>query len=187
MAMPGVRRHLGGGRRVAIPEVIATSGSKPEGDPEVALGSLCVTHDAARKVPSLRIEVPASVVPNCELDYSTGSFLQLRWKLRSFIFWRPTHRSGRNALDEVREQIQLQFTSAALDHCAARSAAQRNCAVALAARSAAHSAWRTAPEEAEHHQPGGAPPATPAAAKTRRRRVRSRARWASPTHALPSK
>ena len=35
MAMPGVRRHLGAGRRVAIPEVIATSGSKPEGDPEV--------------------------------------------------------------------------------------------------------------------------------------------------------
>ena len=30
MAMPGVRRHLlGAGRRVAVPEVIATSGSKP--------------------------------------------------------------------------------------------------------------------------------------------------------------
>ena len=35
MAMPGVRRHLGAGRRFAMPDVIATSGSKPEGDPEV--------------------------------------------------------------------------------------------------------------------------------------------------------
>ena len=32
--MPGVRPHLGAGRRVALPEVSPPSGSKPDGAPE---------------------------------------------------------------------------------------------------------------------------------------------------------
>ena len=48
VAMPGVRPHLGAGRRVAQPGVSGPSGSKPDGDPEgrprpPSLGSLCVT------------------------------------------------------------------------------------------------------------------------------------------------